>query len=234
MDDFGAGQVRQRPPEFPHQPPHAGRSQRTALLNGLGEVQAGDVLGGRPQQRVVEPGTEQARACGVTTRACTAALPIEPPPELRAFGVFGPYHLHGGEPRAVVGRACQVDPAHATAAEQAERQVWACTAVIGRLKRPRSGLSQRCVVDRGRVRRRGSLVCHGGPPGERPGALRNGVGRGARRRGAAAAVRTSPPAMCAYRAGAVTTTRSPRRSGCGTGCGCRRRTSVRGSRGTRR
>jgi hypothetical protein len=155
VHDPGGGQRRQGLPEFHHQPPHAGRLQQPALADGLGEVEAGQVLGGHPQQRVVEPGAQQMRRARCAHPAVHGGLPLEPPPEVRPFGVLGPDHLHGGEPGGVVRAPGQIDPAHAAAAEQPERDVGPDAPGIGGQQRGRARLPQRVTGRR--------YVCHGPP-----------------------------------------------------------------------
>lgn len=154
MHDPGGGQSRQGLAEFRHQPPHTGRLQQAALADRLGEAEAGQVLGGHPQQCLVEAGAEEMRRARGTDPPVHGGLPLEPPTEVRALGVLGPDHLHGGEPRGVVRAPGQIDPAHAAAAEQPERDVGPDTRGVGGQQRDRARLPQRGATGR-------RYVCHG-------------------------------------------------------------------------
>lgn len=115
--DAHGGHRRQSLPKVRHQPPHAGRRQCAAVAHGVGEVEAGYVLRGHPQQRVVEAGAEQLRRTRGVDPGMHGGLPLETPPEPGVFGVLGADHLDGGETGGVVGGAGEVDAAHAAAAE---------------------------------------------------------------------------------------------------------------------
>ncbi len=145
VHDAGRGQVTQGARQVGEQPPGRLPAQCAVVGQGLREVDAREVVGGHPQEVVVEAAALQPRGVRGVHTGLYGRLACEAPPELGVACVLRPDDLDGREVRPPVGRAGQEDLAHTPAAEFPYGHVRPDSPGIARLERRRPGMPQYSV-----------------------------------------------------------------------------------------